>query len=368
MSQIAIFCESYGQIKYALQLAIHNCHDRPVTIVIPGFPDLFQFFKVVNEKVFRNEINLIYLEAYQKRMAAKVSKTKKAFYVFPDIVGERRNLKEFWNKYFAELEACEVFFFSRGFNGLTFYLLKKLSKRNQLLYVSLGSLGPPYWSKHTPRSIIELANLTIWKLIYGHDVTMGRLPLFKGFLYMPDKFIEKEVNRVMHRAEIDEMMKGFDLSQFRIFDVGAHSIIYFDQDLIGVGYITDGDTYKRELTSIFSILGKYFPKEEIALKYHPGSSDDEILAKVGGILPSFIPAELLYNDNVKLYLAIFSRSIANVERGLAVSLADLIAFKSDEIRNKLKEDLIEVSKSKILFPKTLDEFEQILIDLKGQRV
>jgi len=346
-------------------MAIQNYRDCPVTIVIPGFHDLFQLFQVFNERVFHNTINIVYFETYQGGRV-KGSKIKRVLHVFPDIIKERRYLKDTWNKYFAELAGCEVFFFSRGFSGFKFYLVKKLSKRNRLVYVSIGSLGPPYWSKYTPTNIVDLASLTISKLIYGRDIAMGKYPHIKGFSYIPDRFIEKEVKRVIDRAEMDEMMKNFDLSQFKVFDVGKYSVIYFDQDLIEVGYVSDGDTFKRELNSIFNILGKYFPENEIALKYHPGYPGDKTMIKIGDVLPDFIAAELLYNEDVKMYLGIFSRSIANVGKGSALSIADLVSFKSDKIRNQLKEMLIQSSKSKILFPESLDEFERIVIDLKEQ--
>ncbi len=364
MSKVVIFGESYGQIEYVLHLVTQNWHDYPITLVIPGLYDLFEFFKVINEKVFHSAINLIYLEPYQPGRA-RARGINKIPHVFPDIIRERRYLKEIWNKYFAELEGCEVYFLSRGFNGLKVYLVKKLSERNRLVYIYTQS--PSRTSKYTPANIFEWAKLAIWRLTYGRDAVMGRTPFIKGFLWMPDKFMEKAVQRVIDIAEVDKITKGFDLSPFRVFDVGSYSVIYFDDGLIGIGYISDDDTFKRELTNIFSIVGKYFPEKEIAVKYHPGYSGSKTLLEVGDILPSFIPAELLYHENVKLYLGIFSRSIAHVDEGLVVSLADLISFKSDEISNKQKEELIQVSKSKILFPKSLDEFERILIDVTGKR-
>ena len=368
MRKLVIFCESYMVYTHVLHMAIQNYRDRPITVVIPGFPNLFRFFQIINDKVFHNAINLIYVEPYQPQRA-KVSGINKILYILPDIIRERRYLKDAFAQNFADCEGCEVFFFSPGFSGLNFYLLKKLSKRNRLVYVSLASLGPP-WSKYTPANIVHLGNLIIWRLTYGREIILGQLPYLKGFLYMPDWFIKKKVDRVIPPAEINEMMKGFDLSPFRVFDAGNYRVIYFDDDLVGAGFISDGDTFRRELTSIFNIVSKYFPEKEIALKYHPGHSGDETLAGFGETLPQFIPAELLYNDRVKMYLGIFSRSIANVERGLAVSLAELITFKSDESRDKLKEAsrLMPVSKSKILFPETLAEFEQILVDLKGQKI
>ncbi len=361
MRKIIIFCECYGQQNYALQLAIKNYRDHSVTIVIPMLYNLFKFFEVVNEKVFHNRIKLIYIAPFQTRWA-KVKGVSRIPCLLLDIIKERHYLREIWDKYFVGLVECEVYFLSRGFNGCTFYLLKRLIKRNRLVYVSLDSFSPSHWEQYTPKSISELASLTISKLVYGREIMLGQLPYFKGFLFMPDKFINKKVDRIIGQAEIDEMMKEFDLSQFRVFNIDSYSVIYFDQPLVGVGYISDGNIYQQELSSVFNILGKYYPKEEIAIKYHPEFDGDRGLTEGGSILPSFIPAELLYNDKVKIYLGVTSMSISNVERGLVVSLIDLITFKSEEIKDKLRDDLIQVSKSEILFPKTLDEFERILTE------
>jgi hypothetical protein len=162
---------------------------------------------------------------------------------------------------------------------------------------------------------------------------------------------------------MNEMMKNFDFSQFRIFDTDNYSIIYFDDGLIEGGYVRDREVFRRELSEIFNILAKYFPEKEIARKYHPGYGSDKTLIKIGDVLSDFIPAELLYNDNVKMYLSAFSFSLANVEKGLAVSLADLITLKDEETKNQLRQILITMSKSKILFPKSLDEFERIVSEV-----
>lgn len=366
MSKVVIFCESYPQIKNALYVATHNCHDNSITLVIPGNHDLLNFFQVINEKVFHNTINLIYLELYHaRRVTAKG--IKKVFHVLPDIIKERRYLKGIFDKYFAELKGAEIFFSGRYWNPYTFYLLKKLLKTNKLVYIPDPAHDVLPIDKFTPTNIVDLVSLIILKLIYGWDITMGKL-LHTRFPCMPDKFINKKVEKVIDREERNEMMKDFDLSQFKIFDVGNYSVIYFDDGLIASGYVTDKNTFRRELTNIFNILGKYFPEKKIALKYHPRHNSDKSMIEIGDVLPDFIPAEFLYNDNIKMYISFFSLSIANVEKGLAVSIADLISFKSEESRNQLKEILIQRSRSEILFPQSLDEFERILIDLKGQTV
>ena len=360
MSETIIVCESYGTIERTLYLAAHNC---PVTIVIPRNHDLFRFFQAINERVFHNTVNLVYLAPVHPQRATARG-IKKVFHVLVGIIKERRYLKEIFDKYFAELEGCEIFFSSRSFSGYLFYLLKKLAKRNKLVHINTSTPHFNPMSQYTPTSIVDLVSLIIGKLTYGHDITLGKLSHTKGFLYMPDRFLEKEVDRVIERAEMGEMMKGFDLSQFRVFDVGNYSVIYFDQPLVEAGYVTDSDSYSRKLTEIFDILSKYFPEKEIARKYRPNSPGDKTVIRIGDVLPDFIPAEFLYNENVKMYLVVSSTSIAKLEKGLAVSVMDFISYKSDEVREHFKKVLIQLSCSEILFPKSLGEFEKILIDLK----
>ena len=362
MSKIVILCESYGNIATALYVLTDNPGATSITLVVPGFHDLYKFFQVINEKVFHNKINLLYIEPYRPGRV-KAKGINKIFHVIPDIFKERRYLKDTYNKYFADTEGAEVYFFSRGFSGFKLYLLEKLTKRNKLVFVS--SAPPHYFRQYTPTRISDMVSLAIAKLIFGFDIAMGKLPYTDGFLYIPDKFIKKKVGKVIGWEDINEMMKGFDSSRFRVFDVGDYGVIYFDDAIINYDYVTDVGTFERELSQFFGILGKYFSAEEIAFKYHPGDdSRNTPVMKGSSELPAFIPAEFLYNDCVRMYLTVCSYAIVNVEKGLAVSLLDSVSVKDEITRKRLKEVLTRSQKSEILFPKTLEEFERILIDLK----
>ncbi|MFC1900900.1 hypothetical protein ACFLYN_04835 [Chloroflexota bacterium] len=360
---MVIFAGSYPQIRNALYIATHSSSNVPITIVVPGHHDLFQFFQVVNEKVFNNNLNLIYFKTYQpRRVFAKG--LKKVLFILSDIIGERRYLKELFDEYFAELKGLEIYFSSKCYCPYTYYLMKRLSKRNKLIHITDPSMDERKVEKFIPKNIIDLARLIISKLIYGRDIIIGKIS-YTNFLCMSDSFYNREIDRVIDREERDEMMKDFDIGQYKISDAGDYSVIYFDEGLLETDYIRiDKNTFRRELADIFRIILKYFPEEKIARKYHPGYPGDKTVIEVGDELPDFIPAELLYNDNVKLYLSGFSLSIANVEKGLAVSIADLITIQDEEIKNSLRELLIQKSKSEILFPKSLDEFERILIGTK----
>lgn len=361
MSKTVVFCANYGVINSTLYLTTHN---RPITIIIPGNHDLFKFFQVINERVFHNTLELIYLELdYPGRVTAKG--IKKVFHVFSNIIRERRYLKDFFDKYFAEWEGHDVFFASRFWCGYLLYLLKKLRKRNRLVFISTY---PPYRTPartHVPTNIVDLAKLIIAKLTYGRDLVMVKFPFENGIIYIPDKFIEKDVTRVIDWEERNEMLKGLDLNRFKVFDVGDYDVIYFSHGFLPDS-VADPDMLKKELTAVFNILSKHFPANKIARKHHPGHNDDEPLVEIGDTLEAFIPAEFLYKDNVKAYLSLWSVSIAHVEKGLPISLMYLVSFQNNNTREQIREMLIQQQRSEILFPKSLDEFEKILIDLKEQ--
>lgn len=359
MKRLVIFCGAYTVIETALYLATHNWRDRSIAIIILGnHPDLAKFFKVINEKVFHNILDILYLDNYQSRRAG-ASKIKKVLYLLPDIIGEKRYLNSFFNQNFAGLKEAEVYFSGKGHGTYAFYLLKKLGKTNRLVHVYAPDEILPI-EEFIPTNLTDLADLIINKLIYGFGITMGRLPHTK-FPCIPDNFLNRKVAEIINHEARNEMLKDFDMSRFKeIFDAGNYSLIYYHQDLVKAGYVSDSDAFKREMTEIFNILSKYFPENEVALKYHPCYPGDKTMVKFGMVIEDFIPGEFLYNDKVKMYLSSFSVALANVENGLAVSVADLITLRDDETRNHLKELLIKRSRSQILFPKSLEEFEEIV--------
>ncbi len=130
MEKIVICANSYLQYKSTLYIIEQNYPKRPITILIPGNPDLFKFFTVINEKKFHNALNLVYFEPFHpnpKRVEA--TGLNKVYYVIVDIIRERRYLKDTYDKYVAGIEGCEIFILGR--DATQFYLAKKLSKRNK---------------------------------------------------------------------------------------------------------------------------------------------------------------------------------------------------------------------------------------------
>ncbi|MDD5509205.1 MAG: hypothetical protein PHI12_00080 [Dehalococcoidales bacterium] len=364
MKRLVVFCGSYPQIKNTLYVVTRMHPDVSATIIVLANHDLFRFFEVINEKAFHNKLDVLYLKTYQTRRAKANRLIQRVFYLPLDIIGEKRYLKLIYDTCFGGLKGARVFFSSRCFCSYTWYLLNKLKRVNTLVHIPDPSCDALAIDRSKPKDIFELAWLAVMKLTFGYGITVGRLSYTK-FTCIPNRFMEKEVDKAFSIEERNEMMKDFDLDKFDVFDAGSYKVLYFDQPIAGTGCVDNYDTYKVELAAIFAILRKYFSEHEIAIKYHPHYVTDRTMMELGVVLEDFIPAEFLYNDNIKMYLGLSSIALANVKKGLVVSIADLISLANDERSKQLKETLILRSRSQILFPESLEEFERIVAGVSG---
>jgi hypothetical protein len=245
---------------------------------------------------------------------------------------------------------------------MQYHIAKKLKKSNELIFISSyqAQVAP---RQCAPGNIEDLAKMCIYKLTYGNGITLCRLSHTKEkFAYFSDTFLKKNFDEIITETERDKLLKGFDVSQFKVLDMSRYRVLFFFDV---ADYSADRDAFTQELAGIFGIIRKHFPENEIACKYHPGYEGDEISLDMGEELPEFIPAEVLYNDNIKVYLGICSAALSNVEKGTVISLIGLIAFDNKTYREKLKEVLLRTSHTKMLFPKSLDEFEQILVGIRS---
>ena len=192
-----ILCESYPSIAYVLYHLNDKNRTAPLSIFIPALKDLYLFFQDINEKVYNYSLEIIYYPQYKKRWTESRG-IKKLWYVIPDIIGERRHLKRFYDEHLARFKDAEIFFPSPGFSGVKIYTLRRLSKGNRLVFIDPG---PPYMSRYLPRSLREMVTLLMYKVTYGWNVQLGKYPpdnpWVKGFPLMPQSFMKKFVKSVI---------------------------------------------------------------------------------------------------------------------------------------------------------------------------
>ena len=80
-------------------------------------------------------------------------------------------------------------------------------------------------------------------------------------------------------------------------------------------------------------------------------------------LPQYIAAELLLNNVRKNVIAVSSTPLvvaSQLEHLRAVSLLELVEWYHEDSKNKMKSDLVKMSKNRIIFVKDFEELKQLL--------
>jgi hypothetical protein len=357
MKKALIFSESYDEIKLCLFIAKSKLSKGyKVTIIVCLNEDLHTFFKEVNEKVFKSRLNLIIFkfindEKYSGGIIGEF------FQRIIKVIGKKKSLKTFHQKYFSTVRNSEVYFFTRYCNPYDYYFLNRLYKRNSLILINVFDFSENI-STYTPKSIRVFLRYCILKFIYGFNMSFIRLP-HGNFEYIPDKFIQTSVKTLISADEGERWLNDFNLNEFNVFKTGNFKVIYFDQPLVEAKRV-EKDEFDSKLKEIFNIILKYFPESDVGIKYHPMWQSDKSIISAGQEIEDFIPGELLCNDRVNVYIGFSSGAIARIEKGLVVSLIDLMTFKDKGAKEFIKARLLRRARSKIMFPKTTSEFERIL--------
>jgi hypothetical protein len=361
--EIVIICTAYPQIKNALYVALNHYQKQPTSLLVHGYTDLLKFFNTINEKVFRNAVNIMFIDSYHGKETKPGAKVDRAFGILRNFFEEKRFLKESYDRCLAGFKDAEVYFFNRNYVASEFCLLRKLAVANRLIYMPAPLYQHLGFYKTSPRNLKELVLLIRWKLAYGWGVSLNRERVGIIDPFIPDSFMHQHVHTSIGQVKSYEALEKLDMRKFKVFDVGNYSVMYFHDNLIGGGYVTDVAAFHKLLSDVFNIVRKHVPENKVARKFHPSPAEGEIMVEYGKLLPGYIPAEFLYNDNVKMYIGLSSAALANIEKGTVVSLIDMVKFRNNSTRQDLKDGLLQASKSKILFPKSLKEFEEILVGL-----
>ncbi|MBN2240376.1 MAG: hypothetical protein JW712_11435 [Dehalococcoidales bacterium] len=356
-----LFCESYGSIPYVLQLIQQNYPEFPVSVVLPEHEDLCRFFQALNESVFNNYLELIYFESVH--LTRTTNRMLKILSLPFDIVRERRYLRKLWKDYFSGKQGYNVYFLSRAYSGVKYFVLKKLSKFNRLIY--LQNVKHPLMYQHIPFTLNDHCKLIAYKLMYGTGIRLGGYSGKDSTPWISDKFMSEKVAEFLDKEKSDQLIDGFDFNPYKVFASGDYRVIFFDSPLVEVGYITDETKYKEELASIFDIIYRYYPEESVAVKYHPGYRGETDIVRVNNILPAYIPAEFLNTDKTEIQIAISSLSLSHIKDTRNISVANLITFNTTDIRKSLIEHLIDYGNNEILFPETLDELDRMFREKLG---
>lgn len=351
-----IFIESYDEIRQCLFIIKKNLVlGNEVIVVVSMNNDLYKFIAELNNRVFDNKVRLLFWGFHRNNKCADGFGRKLLNHIHV-IIREKRLLNKFYQNYLLSVVDAKVYFFTRYCNPYDYYFLKKLYKRNYLTLINVVDFKK-YISAFYPKNITDVWRYCRIKFIYGFNISLIQLP-HGVYGYIPDGFIRQAVKTEIEVEEGERYLKDFSLDEFKVFNAQNFKIIYFDQPLVPKR--VEKKEFKYKLDSIFHIILKYFKESNLGIKHHPEWKSDRSLFSVGIEIEDFIPAEFLYSENVKVYISFSSGAIVRIKKGIVISLLDLMVFRNEREKIFVKERLVQRANTKILFPQTMAEFENIL--------
>ena len=240
---IVIFSQSYPEIENCLYvLKTHYDCQHNILLVIPFNYDYYLLMTEIIKKKFNNLIKIIFIKKFN--ITSKIP-----FKSFFKAAGERIYNNNFYERHLAQIKSSKIYFFTRFCVPLNLYLLKKLKKNNELIYMYLNikrtfqELDTGYGEglSNVPlNNIRELLLLLRLKFVYGFDSKRIKI-IINNVPYIPDKFMLKNVDNVISKNETSNLLKKFNYYNYNVFDTKHFKIIYFDQ-----GYFVRKKNFKYE--------------------------------------------------------------------------------------------------------------------------
>ena len=358
MKPVYVFCESYVKLRNTLFVLEQNYRvDRASVVVLRNNQDLLRLFRMLKDSRYGDLLEIIHLSHLQRDNTIGV----KWIDAVSDLLAERKYLRALFAEHFEGVEDTTVYFFCRWFNPYTFYMLKRLKQDNRLIYMYPKEYEEVDITEVHPDGFRTWARKLRLKCLYGSGITLAEIPTHQ-FAYIEDGFLDT-VDKHIPRSERNRLMREFSLSG--IIEHLDYDVVFYDTlDQYLKKYVDDLEGYREVVTHVFEVLLKYYDRSRIGIKYHPGGEPPMDMSEYGEVVPRFLPGELL-NKEGTILLGIASTCIGNANAGYPVSLIELFDYRDEATESALKAVFVDRSTSNVVFPNTLDEFEDIIVSQVG---
>jgi hypothetical protein len=269
---------------------------------------------------------------------------------FADTINLMRHKKHFSNM-LMKLRPKKLFFFFVTEGFFECWLINKLSPSTEIYYRPKINISVVKKTKN----VRLLVKSTFFRVIYGCAFSPFKLYQheFVGF----DKMFLKKI-RAKTYPDINKnnnIWKIFS-DRFPKFDQGSVLL------LLNSGPNIDEDEFKKKINFVFEKLFEKYSYDKVLVKHHPNFSDSEVVLPVGCIcIPDYYPASL-FSYKTPIVISYASAALfeaANLGQR-AISLAFLISSTKQGQADAYKKYLLSNTNGTIDFPKTFDEFSQLL--------
>ena len=353
---MVVFVQSYPNLINTLYLINNSFLYEKTTVCVIKNINLYKFLDS-RKSLFKNETDIIFVDDEELSFDS--------FYHFiSSFIKVKLRIKRSLSK--LQFINSDMFFFSRAFTTLGFYLIKNLKKDNQLIYFPDPGCDVYQLSDSKPNGLKQTILLLVYKLLYGKELVIGnagRKLNTNYFFKISDSYFYKNVNLFLTIEERKKLQTDFTLDSFININQKQFSVVYFDKDMLR-DKLCDKTLYKNELTTIFKTLKKHINNDDLVKKYKPGRTTDvnKLYINYGFLVDDFIPAELLINSKVNVYLGMTTMAMANIKSGNIISLVNLVTYLDPLKKQRSIDNLEKRKKTTVYYPNTLIEFENLLVN------
>jgi len=357
---VLILAQSYPHVKnvlYLIDLYINDSAEIKLLIFQNNY--LYKFFSEINKEHFNNKVKIKFIPKY--------STIYNNIFIKYLLIADKIFLYKYYRLTCRHIAGYTVYFFSKSFTDYGYYYLKKLHSNNKIIHIQDPGCDIYNIINGKPNSLKSLFQLIYAKLLLGKNIVYGDTGRqgFHNFFTISEKYYNKIVERIILQDERDELQSNFTLSKYALTKYSKLKVIYFDKDVVKDG-LCDDLQFQNEIEKIFQIISKFVQNNKIGRKYKPNRTTEYNRDRldIGQIIPDYIPAELLYNDNIDIYFGITSIALSNIEKGNVISLVYLITYLNPENREGTVQNQEKRKKGKkIYYPKNLDELRRLLEEI-----
>ena len=335
-----LICQAPADIPYVLSLYENFKDNYTVSIFVINIENNYKFLSTLNLNIKK----LIYIPY-------KYIHFKNPYYFFT----EKKRIETLWNFINKNFDQIDVYFFSIYEDWITGFLIHKFFKikKSKIFYCNHYDISGTLYCRTNVSSFGVRYYLFILKYLTGVKFNaniLEKLPEFPLNDYSIHKFII-EINPIIYR--------NFSYKPNNISNKNFN-ILFFISNCDKTTF--DEKYYDKTLLNII----KKFKSQNciLILKKHPRIELNEIFSDLFDIhLPTFVPGELIYRENINICIGIDTNTIAFYSKETSIPTFSIFnLFKYSNINNyeSVKNFLISQSNNKLKFLHNLNDIEKII--------
>jgi len=260
---------------------------------------------------------------------------------------------------FKDIENSEIYFSNKGCAVVIYSYIKKLSKRNKVIFYGR-------WGKMSKKAIIRypvehniraFAMRWIAKWLMGVETAVYN-KMGVPFWRLDKKFFENiEIleNYVGDKKLLDKYMAKLDVLK-------GKKVLIAITDSITCGFIEETE-FIDKINNLMDILDDVVPGEYI-IKPHPRLNKlYGKMSETNEVIPSYIPLQLILGHVWKNVIGFDSGSLISASKNTdakVISFMDAVKYTDEELRKMMRVHLVNESQNKIKFVGEIEELRQLL--------